>query len=60
MMRQRVSLITLGVRDMAKARAFYEALGWSGVGGDGGDPVFFQAGDMIVALWGRAELVLGA
>ena len=27
-MQQRVSLITLGVKDMAKAGAFYEALGW--------------------------------
>jgi uncharacterized protein len=27
-MDQRVSLITLGVADLARARAFYEALGW--------------------------------
>jgi catechol 2,3-dioxygenase-like lactoylglutathione lyase family enzyme len=27
-MEQRVSLVTLGVRDLARARAFYEALGW--------------------------------
>jgi uncharacterized protein len=55
-MRQRVSLITLGVTDKERARAFYEALGWRGVGGEGDDPVFFQAGDMIVALWDRASL----
>jgi len=30
-MEQRVSLITLGVRDMDKAAAFYEALGWKRV-----------------------------
>lgn len=54
-MKQRVSLITLGVRDKQRARAFYEALGWHGVGGDD-DPVFFQAGEMIVALWERARL----
>jgi catechol 2,3-dioxygenase-like lactoylglutathione lyase family enzyme len=41
---------------MARARAFYEALGWRGVGGTGGKPVFFQAGDMIVALWDRTLL----
>ena len=52
---QRVSLITLGVRDKARARAFYEALGWTGVGGTG-EPVFFQCGGMIVALWERDEL----
>jgi uncharacterized protein len=55
-MKQRLSLVTLGVRDMARARAFYEALGWRGVGGTGDDPVFFQAGEMIVALWVRSAL----
>jgi catechol 2,3-dioxygenase-like lactoylglutathione lyase family enzyme len=29
-MEQRISLVTLGVTDLARARAFYEALGWSG------------------------------
>jgi uncharacterized protein len=53
---QRVSLITLGVRDKERARRFYEALGWRGVGGTGDEPVFFQAGDMVVALWERAAL----
>jgi uncharacterized protein len=51
-MEQRVSLVTLGVRDVARARAFYEALGWEGTSPDG-EVVFFQAGGMIVALWGR-------
>lgn len=56
-MQQRVSLITLGVGDLARARAFYEALGWSpGFAPDGGDVVFFQAGGMIVGLWGREQL----
>jgi uncharacterized protein len=54
-MEQRVSLITLGVTDLARARAFYEALGWT-VNGDPEDVVFFQAGGMIVALWSRARL----
>ena len=54
-MDQRVSLITLGVADTARARAFYEKLGWSGESPDG-DVVFFQAGGMIVALWGRDKL----
>ena len=55
-MQPRVSLITLGVRDKARAREFYEALGWRGVGGSGDDPVFFQAGEMVLALWERASL----
>src|SRR5258708_31969332 len=54
-MDQRVSLITLGVADTARARGFYESLGWSGESPDG-DVVFFQAGGMIVALWGRDKL----
>jgi catechol 2,3-dioxygenase-like lactoylglutathione lyase family enzyme len=52
---QRVSLITLGVSDLARARAFYEALGWR-VGRDPEDVVFFQAGGMVVALWSRERL----
>jgi catechol 2,3-dioxygenase-like lactoylglutathione lyase family enzyme len=55
-MRQRVSLITLGVSDLARARGFYEALGWSTGAGPGDDVVFFQAGDMVLALWDRARL----
>ncbi len=54
-MQQRVSLVTLGVADVGRARAFYEAMGWSGESPDG-DVVFFQAGGMVVALWGRAKL----
>lgn len=55
-MEQRLSLVTLGVSDLARARAFYEALGWTTGAGPDDDVVFFQAGCMIVALWGRAEL----
>jgi len=55
-MRQRVSLITLGVRDLARARAFYEALGWETGAAPEDDVAFFQAGDMILALWDRGRL----
>ena len=55
-MKQRVSLITLGVSDLERARAFYEALGWATGAEPGDDIVFFQAGDMVVALWDRARL----
>jgi len=54
-MEQRLSLVTLGVTDIGRARAFYEALGWTGESPDG-EVVFFQAGGMIVALWGRDKL----
>jgi catechol 2,3-dioxygenase-like lactoylglutathione lyase family enzyme len=55
-MEQRISLITLGVSDLARARAFYEALGWSTRAQPGDDVVFFQAGGMVLALWSRASL----
>jgi catechol 2,3-dioxygenase-like lactoylglutathione lyase family enzyme len=53
---QRLSLVTLGVDDLARARAFYEALGWTTGAGPDDDVVFFQAGGAIVALWSRASL----
>jgi predicted lactoylglutathione lyase len=55
-MEQRVSLITLGVVDLARARAFYEALGWTTGAGPDDDVAFFQAGGMVIGLWSRAEL----
>ena len=50
-MEQRVSLITLGVRDLARARSFYEALGWSGAQQPDDEVCFFQAGGMVFGLW---------
>jgi len=54
---QRISVVTLGVADIERARRFYEALGWSGRSPDG-EVVFFQAGGLVFALWGR-ELLAG-
>jgi catechol 2,3-dioxygenase-like lactoylglutathione lyase family enzyme len=48
---QRISLVTLGVRDLARARAFYEALGWGGAQQPDDEVAFFQAGGMIFGLW---------
>lgn len=55
-MKQRVSLITLGAGDLRRARGFYKELGWKTGAGPEDDVVFFQAGDMVVALWDRAKL----
>ncbi len=55
-MKQRVNLITLGVADLSRARNFYTALGWTTGAAAEDDVVFFQAGEMVVALWDRAEL----
>ncbi len=53
-MEQRVSLITLGVADVRRARAFYERLGWHGQEVE--ETVFFQAGGIALVLWGRDKL----
>ena len=55
-MKQRLNLVTLGVADLARARRFYEALGWVTGAAAGDDVVFFQAGDLVVALWERSRL----
>ena len=55
-MEQRVSLITLGVEDLARSRAFYERLGWKRSMKNVEGVAFFQAGGMALALWSRAEL----
>jgi catechol 2,3-dioxygenase-like lactoylglutathione lyase family enzyme len=48
---QRISLVTLGVNDLARARAFYEALGWRDAQQPDDEIVFFQAGGMVFGLW---------
>jgi catechol 2,3-dioxygenase-like lactoylglutathione lyase family enzyme len=55
-MEQRLSLVTLGVRDLQRARAFYEALGWRTGAAPEDDVVFFQAGGLVVSLWSRESL----
>jgi catechol 2,3-dioxygenase-like lactoylglutathione lyase family enzyme len=53
---QRVSLVTLGVSDLARAKAFYEALGWRTGANPAEDVVFFQTNGMILGLWSRDSL----
>lgn len=55
-MEQRISLITLGVTDVPRARAFYERLGWRGQEVE--ETVFLQAGCLALVLWGRDKLAL--
>ncbi len=55
-MEQRLSLVTLGVSDLTRARNFYKALGWVPAASPSDDVAFFQAGGMVMALWSRAEL----
>ena len=60
-MHQRLTVITLGVADVARARAFYEALGWRANAKEPSpDVAFFQMGAMVLALFGRAALAADA
>ncbi|MET7862388.1 VOC family protein [Micromonospora taraxaci] len=53
-MEQRISLVTLGVADVARAKAFYEQLGWRGQEVE--ETVFIQVGGLALVLWGRDKL----
>jgi catechol 2,3-dioxygenase-like lactoylglutathione lyase family enzyme len=53
-MEQRVSLVTIGVADVERARTFYESLGWRGQEVE--ETVFFQAGGQAIVLWARHKL----
>jgi catechol 2,3-dioxygenase-like lactoylglutathione lyase family enzyme len=55
-MEPRLSLITLGVADVARSRAFYEALGWRASAASRPEVAFFQANGMALALYGRSAL----
>ena len=53
--RQSVSLVTLGVSDYVRAKAFYDALGWS-VTWEAEETAFFQANGVVLVLWSREKL----
>ena len=60
MMQPRLTLVTLGVSDLARARAFYEAWGWKASSASQPEVAFFQANGLALALWGRADLAKDA
>jgi len=56
-----VSLITLGVADVARARSFYERLGWRcSQGASTPEVAFFTLNNVALALFGRADLLQDA
>ncbi|MDN3523637.1 VOC family protein [Halomonas ramblicola] len=56
-----MSLITLGVEDLARARRFYaEGLGWQVGMAVENEVVFFQLNGMILSLYSRADLAKDA
>ena len=50
-MQPRISLVTLGINDLARERAFYEALGFKDAHQPDDEVCFFQAGGMVFGLW---------
>jgi predicted lactoylglutathione lyase len=60
MMQPRLTLVTLGVSDIARSRAFYEAWGWKASSVSQPEVVFFQANGLALALFGRPDLARDA
>jgi predicted lactoylglutathione lyase len=59
-MQPRLTLVTLGVADIGKSRAFYEAWGWKASSASQPSVAFFQANGLALALFGRADLARDA
>jgi len=53
----RVSLVTLGVRDVARSTRFYQALGWHlSSASVPGEVSFFNTAGGLLAIWGEKDL----
>ena len=52
----RLTLVTLGVADVARATSFYEALGWRKSSASNDDVSFFQLGGLALSVFGRQAL----
>ena len=57
---QRMSLVTLGVADVAVSRRFYEGLGFRAADFDSADVAFFDMNGVIVGVFGRDDLAKDA
>ena len=53
----RISLLTLGVNDVAAATAFYEKLGWLKAPQSVESTAFLQGANLVLALWRRADMI---
>ncbi|HEY2216080.1 MAG TPA: VOC family protein, partial [Solirubrobacteraceae bacterium] len=51
-----MSVVTLGISDLKRARAFYEGIGWRSNAGEDDDVVFFQVGGSVLSLWDKQRL----
>lgn len=55
-MEPRLSLVTLGVSDVARARGFYQALGFTLSPASQAEVAFFDLGGVVLSLWSRDAL----
>lgn len=55
-MQPRLTLLTLGVAEVARARAFYERLGFVASSASTDGVAFFPAGGVVLALWAREDM----
>lgn len=53
----RISLLTLGVENVAVATAFYQALGWSKAPQSVESTAFLQGENLVLALWRRNDMI---
>ena len=53
---QRLSMVTLGVTDLARSTAFYEALGWRRSSASQDSITFFSMQGSVLGLYGREPL----
>ena len=56
----RISIVTLGVDDVARSKAFYEALGWEVAGTVGDEICWFKTADSYLGLFDRESLARDA
>ena len=57
-MKQKLSLVTLGVANLERSVQFYESLGWTPLHrAPGADVAFFEMGGVHLSLFGREDLV---
>lgn len=56
----RINIVTLGVDDLARSRAFYQALGWEIAGSVGEEICWFRTSDSYLGLFGREDLAKDA
>ncbi|MFJ9518809.1 VOC family protein [Kitasatospora sp. NPDC101801] len=56
----RISIVTLGVTDLAASTAFYQALGWSRSTASNDNIVWFRTADSVLGLFPTEELAADA